>query len=434
MVVELAQAQARTEQRLEQLVLAQVKTEEALHLLADKAASSLPSPVPKNRRGGWGSGVRLSTKFETRENPMHTTRRRSAGYVLAAMLMVFATLFVVACGTSPAPTPSGTPPSSWYQLYFTTPKFPDDPKDHHGSLDEKLSKFLATAQASIDMAIYQLDLPDVTQALLDAKNKRGVAVRIVTDVDVLEDPKENPSFQELEKAGIPIVAGNRSAIMHDKFVVVDRERVWTGSWNFTTFDTYRYNNNGLIIPSKDLAKNYTTTFEKMFNDKQFGSRRKPGGITHKLTIAGVTAENYFAPEDNVEAAIIARLSQAEKSIYFMAFSFTDDEIGAAVRQRAQAGVKVRGVFETTGAGTEYSEYEKMKEAGLDVVRDGNPYFMHHKVFIVDEKTVVFGSFNFSKKAAEDNDENLVIVDDAGMAAQFVQEFERVYAQAKNPPK
>jgi phosphatidylserine/phosphatidylglycerophosphate/cardiolipin synthase-like enzyme len=95
---------------------------------------------------------------------------------------------------------------------------------------------------------------------------------------------------------------------------------------------------------------------------------------------------------------------------------------------------VRGVFENTGSETQYSEYGKMKQAGLDVWQDGNPYLMHHKVFIIDGKTVVFGSFNFSQNAEEENDENLLIVDDIPFAQSFTAEFARVYEQAKNPPK
>ena len=88
------------------------------------------------------------------------------------------------------------------------------------------------------------------------------------------------------------------------------------------------------------------------------------------------------------------------------------------------------MFETTGSETQYSEYGKMKKAGLDVWQDGNPYLMHHKVFIIDGKTVIFGSFNFSQSAETENDENLLIVDDAALAQQFEAEFARVYDQAK----
>lgn len=323
--------------------------------------------------------------------------------------------------------------ASWYQVYFTSPKYPDRVADHHGSLDDKLTTFIDMAKTSVDIAIYQLDLDNVTQALIDAK-KRGANVRVVTDVDSLNDPKENLSFKRLEKEGIRVVGGNPNGIMHNKFVVVDKAAVWTGSWNFTVNDTYRYNNNGILIPSPELARNYTATFEKMFNDQKFGPSRKPGGTTPRLTVGGIAVENYFAPEDKVAEKIIPRLKQAAHTIDFMAFSFTDDDLGQAVLDRAKAGVKVRGVFEKTGSETQFSEFGKMRNVGLDVWQDGNPYLMHHKVFIVDAKTVVFGSFNFSQNADEENDENLLVVDDAFLAQQFQAEFERVYDQAKAAKK
>jgi phosphatidylserine/phosphatidylglycerophosphate/cardiolipin synthase-like enzyme len=329
--------------------------------------------------------------------------------------------------------PPGAEATGTFKIYFTVPKYPDNPANHHGSVDDKLTAFINTAKLSVDMAIYQLDLANVTQALIDAK-KRGATVRVVTDIDSLNDPKENPAFLKLQSEKIPVVGGNPNGIMHDKFVVVDKQAVWTGSWNFTDNDTYRYNNNGGMIQSPALAQNYTATFEKMFVDKKFGAQRKPGGTTSKLTINGINIENYFAPEDKVADKVVARLKTATKSIDFMAFSFTDDAMGEAIITRAKAGVLVRGVFENTGSETQFSEYGKMKNAKLDVWQDGNPYLMHHKVFIIDGKTVIFGSFNFSASANEDNDENLLIVDDPTLAGQFTAEFGRVYEQAKNPPK
>jgi len=333
---------------------------------------------------------------------------------------------------TPAPQTPGAAtatPATWYQVYFTTPKYPDTPASHYGGLDEKLTAFIDGAERSVDMAIYQLDLENVTQALLNAR-ARGCTVRVVTDVDIVTDPKENPSFVRLEQAGIRVSAGNPNAIMHDKFVVVDGKAVWTGSWNFTVNDTYRYNNDAVLIQSADLAKNYTATFEKMWRDKKFGPARLPGGVKYALTIGRTPVENYFSPEDDVDQKIIAWLEKAQRTIDFMAFSFTDDDIGARVLAKAKAGVAVRGVFETTGSETQFSEYGRMKAAGLDVWQDGNPYLMHHKVFIIDGETVIFGSFNFSQNAAQENDENLLIVDAKGLADRFVAEFGRVYAQAK----
>jgi len=222
--------------------------------------------------------------------------------------------------------------------------------------------------------------------------------------------------------------------MHNKFLVVDNAAVWTGSWNFTDGGAYHLNNNAIKIMSPDLAQNYTAEFEKMFVRRKFGPN-KPAGVPHpQLTIAGVHVENYFAAEDKVAAHVIDHLKQAKQSIHFLAFSFTSDPIGAAVLERARAGVQVAGVFETTGSETKFSEYGRMKQAGLDVLQDGNPYVMHHKVIVVDGREVIFGSFNFSENADKDNDENLLIVDDPALAQAFEAEFQRVREVALHPPK
>ena len=59
--------------------------------------------------------------------------------------------------------------------------------------------------------------------------------------------------------------------------------------------------------------------------------------------------------------------------------------------------------------------------------------MHHKVFVIDGRTTVLGSFNFSEGADRDNDENALIVDDPAMASRFEEEFQRMLAAAKAAP-
>ena len=340
-------------------------------------------------------------------------------------------------GAGPTAAPGEPQPElgDWYQLFFTTPKYPDKKEYHHGGIDEQLVAFINTAAKTLDIADYDFDLENVANALAEAAG-RGVRVRMVTDTDTLtnDDPLIEKAFKILKQAKIPIVDDKRPAIMHNKFVVVDDAAVWTGSWNFTENDTYRLNNNAIRIASPELAQNYTAEFEKMFVKRKFGPN-KPAGVPHPvLTINGVHVENYFAAEDKVAGHIVDHLKQARQSIHFLAFSFTHDGIGSAVIDRAKAGVQVSGVFETTGSETKFSEFGRMKKAGLDVMQDGNPYVMHHKVFIIDGRTVLFGSFNFSDNADKDNDENLLIVDDPALAQAFEAEFQRVREVALNPLK
>ncbi len=169
----------------------------------------------------------------------------------------------------------------------------------------------------------------------------------------------------------------------------------------------------------------------MFNQRKFGPGKAKQATDTSLTIAGTPVTTCFAPKGNCADLIIATINrEAKQSIEFMAFSFTHDGIGKAIIDKHQAGASVVGVFETTGSQTQYSEYGRMKQAGLEVYTDGNPYVMHHKVIILDGRTVIAGSFNFSANADDDNDENLLIVEDRDLASAFRTEFARVLEQAK----
>ena len=151
----------------------------------------------------------------------------------------------------------------------------------------------------------------------------------------------------------------------------------------------------------------------------------------RVTIDGTPIDVYFSPDDHVQASFVELIENAQESIYFMAFSFTADEIGDAVRARAQDDVAVAGVMDTeqvkSNVGTEFDPF---KQAGLDVLRDGNEGQMHHKVMIIDESIVIFGSYNFTNSAETKNDENLIVIYNEEIAAQFMDEFQRVYAQAQ----
>lgn len=322
----------------------------------------------------------------------------------------------------------------WYRLAFTAPQYPDNPANHKGGLDTKLVALIDSAKTSVDVADYDFDLMDVAEALVRAKG-RGATVRMVTDTDTLtnKDTAIQAAFKRLQDAGIPIVDDKRQPIMHNKFTVVDREWVQTGSWNYTTGDTYRLNNNMIIIQSPDLAANYSTEFAKMFEKRQFGPTKDKAIPNPTVTVNGTPIETCFASEIRCADRIVARLKVSKQSIYFLAFSFTSDPIEEEMAARSKAGITVSGVFETTGSQTQFSAYGKLKSAGLPVYTDGNPWVMHHKVIIIDERIVIFGSFNFSDNANTQNDENLLIIDNPDIARAFKSEFDRVLALAQNPP-
>jgi len=294
---------------------------------------------------------------------------------------------------------------------------------------DSLIAAIDSARQTVDVAVYDLDLMPVADALLRARD-RGVRVRVVTETD----NADTKAIARLRAGGIPVVTDEREGYMHNKFMVIDGERVWTGSMNFTDNDAYQNNNNAALIRSPDLARNYAAKFAAMFERRAFGPARSPGDTVPQLTIEGIPVENYFAPEDPTVEAIERAIRGARERIVFMAFSFTHPQIGSALLERARAGVEIHGVFESVGAETPASQFRRLRQAGIDVLKDGNPYNMHHKVFVIDRRVVIFGSYNFSRNAAQDNDENFLIVADPAMASLFEAEFARVYEQALNPPR
>jgi phosphatidylserine/phosphatidylglycerophosphate/cardiolipin synthase-like enzyme len=313
----------------------------------------------------------------------------------------------------------------WFELYFTDPANPISSQGTGGP-DGPLVKSIDAAHLSIDVAAYSISLNSVRDALIRAHD-RGVTVRMVMESTNMD--RSDP--QKIIEAGIPIIGDNRDGLMHDKFIVIDRSEVWTGSMNFTDAGTYDDNNNLMHIRSTKIAEDYSKEFNEMFVDNKFGEDVVPETPYPTVTIDGTQLDVYFSPDDGVQAALIPLLESAQKSIFFLAYSFTSNQLGDIVREKAKAGLTVAGVMDNEQVkSNQGTEFDPFRQANLDVRMDGIDGLMHHKVFIIDQSIVAFGSYNFSQSAEEHNDENLIIVYNPVIAHQFVLEFERVQNEAQ----
>lgn len=319
--------------------------------------------------------------------------------------------------------PGATTEVAW-EVYFsgvsTAPISENDPY----SLDKRLVVRLADAETRIDAALYDLDAAPVADALIEAHN-RGVQVRVFTEADNMGGDSEIGRLQEI---GISVADdGDNNGLMHHKFIVIDERYVWTGSYNTTHNGAYRNNNNVILIDSVPLAYNFTQEFRDLFLNAQDGKSAGAFIAYPKIKLSEETeVVTYFSPASDTISPLLKEINSAEKSIHFMAFSFTHDALGNAMRDRFASGIEVRGVFEGRQTDNPYSEYKAMKAAGLSVVLDKNRGAMHHKVIVVDEETVITGSYNFSKNAEKNNSENLLIIkSNREIAAAYLAEFEKI---------
>jgi len=133
--------------------------------------------------------------------------------------------------------------------------------------------------------------------------------------------------------------------MHNKFMVIDHSAVWTGSLNYTVGSAYKDNNNLVFIQSIPVAEDYTHEFNEMFEQNLFGTDVGVATPFPRLTIEGTPLEIYFSPDDGVAKRILQLVGGATENLYFLMYTFTADNIGAAVIERSQAGVKVSGVMD-----------------------------------------------------------------------------------------
>jgi phosphatidylserine/phosphatidylglycerophosphate/cardiolipin synthase-like enzyme len=314
---------------------------------------------------------------------------------------------------------------SWFELYFTNPASPLSPQGT-GGVDGPIVEAIDAARLSVDVAAYSLSLNSIRNALLRAHD-RGATIRVVMESENMD--RSDP--QILIEQGIPVIGDNRDGLMHDKFIIIDKAEVWLGSMNFTDGGAYDDNNNLIRLHSTKIVENYIKEFEEMFIDDKFGEEIVPETPNPTVTVDGIRIDNYFSPDDGVLAALLPVLESAQESIYFLAYSFTSNQLGDIVRQKAEAGLTVAGVMDDEQVrSNQGTEFDPFRQAELDVRMDGIDGLMHHKVFIVDETIVVLGSYNFSQSAEERNDENLMIIYDPVIAQQFMFEFQRIHERAQ----
>lgn len=336
--------------------------------------------------------------------------------IFGALVSLLLVALLILYGSPPSKDRAITTEPAW-KIAFTQPN-----NDGKADLDQEFCQWLSQTQKSVDLAAFDIDLPCVSEALLTL-HKAHKNVRIVTDSDNI-----TPEIEVLKQSGIVVVDDQRGAFMHNKFIVQDGQEVWTGSMNLTNNGVYRNNNNVVRLRDSGIARLYTAEFEELFRG-EFGPRSPRQNLPALFQLDDLEVEVFFSPEDPVQERILDLLKSARQSIYFMAFSFTDDAIGKLVQNKAEEGLEVHGIFEKTGSKSKYSEYGRLKAKKIDVVTDGNPGIMHHKVFILDQKTVITGSYNFSKNANKSNDENLLVLHNPQIAQLYLNEFKYIHATA-----
>ena len=173
-------------------------------------------------------------------------------------------------------------------------------------------------------------------------------------------------------------------------------------------------NQALNTPGRALAAFWAGYF--------IGRHGLPAGIAPP----GTTQDNisvHFSPNGGCTDAIVAEIGAAKQTILVQAYSFTSRDIANALIDAHHRGVKVTLVRDKEQ--DQYSKASQCAAAGISVYIDTKHQIAHNKIMLIDGRTIITGSFNFTSSAEHSNAENLLVMHDK---PQLFAAYERNFQQ------
>ncbi len=273
------------------------------------------------------------------QNPQATSIKVTALMGLAFLLIlgIFGAYWLKkGSETTVKPLVNPLPQDPFIQVYFNQSQanvYTDPYRDQSrlgDDLEQKIVDTILSAQSRVDVAVQELRLPKIAQALAE-RHQAGVKVRVILEnnysrswsdfseaeiqqlsereqdrysdffqrVDVNQDGDLSSSEIQagdalviLEDSGIPWIddtadGSKGTGLMHHKFIVVDGKTVIVSSANFTLSgvhgdfqapETRGNANHLLILNSSELAQIFTTEFNLMWGDGKDGTTDSQFGL------------------------------------------------------------------------------------------------------------------------------------------------------------
>lgn len=128
----------------------------------------------------------------------------------------------------------------------------------HGGIEGTLVKYIASSTKSVHVMAYGFTSLPIAKALISAKS-RGVDVQVVLDRSNLSAPASKLAM--IKAAGVPVWIDATHPISHDKVIIVDGDRIETGSYNYSNNAEYANGENSMICPSVEGAALYESHFK-----------------------------------------------------------------------------------------------------------------------------------------------------------------------------
>jgi phosphatidylserine/phosphatidylglycerophosphate/cardiolipin synthase-like enzyme len=261
-------------------------------------------------------------------------------------------------------------------------------------------------------------------------------------------PPPEPDLLLIKSLGVPErgIAGVPD-LMHHKYVIRDRESVWTGSTNWTDDSWSRQENVIVTVDSPGLGAAFTKDFDQLWST---GEVERSGFVApDPVQVGGVQVRPWFTPGHGpaLSLKIAARIRHARQRVRICSPVLTVAPVLAALCERVSEGrldiagcldrPQIEGVIYQWHVDGDTAWKLPLLERALTApfsAKPSTPYgagpvhdFMHAKVTVVDD-AVFIGSFNLSR-SGERNAENVLEIEDPALAdrlAGYIDEVRALY--------
>ena len=342
-------------------------------------------------------------------------------------------------------------------------------------LDALRAQFAAAEKnnETIYAALYELRDDELTELLV----KAGDRVHVIVANGAFNDADPDPNAAcvlALTDAGIDVTRRMvaKGHFAHNKFVVFSKgakpKRVWTGSTNWTPTGLCTQSNHGLLIEDETISGGFYDYWKRILDAKSDYPKdfAQNNGVPAKataapMTIPPITTRAWFVPVLNYIDLDDARalIRGAEHGALFLMFRPGNDRtLVDEIRGLHTAGKFVRGVVNTNFLGSTntpttiqfFNKSAYARHQNPELILPGHltsqvaneriepgvqGVLIHSKTIVLDpfgaHPVVMTGSHNLGEKASRSNDDNLVIIENAGgLAREFAVYIMNVYDQYK----
>lgn len=300
------------------------------------------------------------------------------------------------------------------ELFLLNPlEFNKPSKAQRTKFSKRLAEEVNNSKETIDIVLYGIEEEkEFIEALKEAR-KRGVKIRAVVDYSKNMDNIYKGTKDFIQEFSAK--TDKTETLMHDKFIVFDKNTVFTGSINLSPTGAQGYNSNvAVIIKNKELASFYEKEFEQMYNGKF--SKRKENFETKEVKLDDILIKPYFLPQNDVfNEEILPEIQKAKQEIFVSIFYLTDKTLIEELIKAKNRGVKVLVLVDALSATNFKDRIMTLRKAKIPTKVENWGGKNHEKTIMIDSRVLFVGSANFSKSGFYKNDENVLKISSSKIA-------------------